>query len=247
MTVVSPHRGDAALALGLSVEAWLAEGHAVTIVNAFTRSEFAPYSDVGSVHENDRMSFASAVRKREDESWAKLYRGKLTLIDLNLKDAPLRLHCGADEAFGLQVNASEKAFVKIQKAVAASRADALVLPLGLGGHIDHVTAREAGLAGRAEWQPIAFYEELPEALALRAAGQLEHLLGELATTMRMKLEPVFVGDARSGEALAAGVARRRKVAWCYDSQMDEEETAAVSEYVVAYEGCERLWANEVWA
>ncbi len=246
MTVVSPHRGDAALALGLSVETWLAEGHAVTIVNAFTRSEFAPYSDVGSVHENDRMSFASAVRKREDESWAKLYRGKLTLVDLNLKDAPLRLHCGTDEVFGLQVNAAEKAFVKIQKAVVASRADALVLPLGLGGHIDHVTAREAGLAGRGGEQPLAFYEELPEALELRAAGELESRVGEMAMMLRMELEPVFLGDARSGEALAVGVARRRKVAWCYDSQMNEEETAAVSEYVMAYEGRERLWANEVW-
>ena len=151
ITVVSPHRGDAAFALGLSIGAWLREGHAVEVVSCFTRSEFAPYSDVGSVHRNDRVSFVTAVRKREDEEWRKQLareRGaaKFTITDLNLKDAPLRLHVGANEVFGRAADASEKVASKIRRALEMSKAGAWVLPLGLGGHVDHVTARDVALS-----------------------------------------------------------------------------------------------------
>ena len=66
IVVVSPHRSDAAFSLGLAVGSWLEQGHTVEVMNVFTRTEHAPYSDVDSLHPNDRMSFASAVRKRED-------------------------------------------------------------------------------------------------------------------------------------------------------------------------------------
>ncbi len=168
ITVVSPHRGDAAFALGLAIEAWLARGHAVEVVSCFTRSEFAPYSDVGSVHANDRVSFVTAVRKREDEAWRKLHpaqhgAAKLTLTDLNLKDAPLRLHCGANEVFGRAADASEKVVSKIRRALEMSRAGALVLPLGLSAHVDYVTARNVALSAQVAGFPVAFYEELPYA------------------------------------------------------------------------------------
>ncbi len=73
--MVAAHRVDAGLAVGLSIGAWLEQGHAVEVVSCFTRSEFAPFSDAGSLHANDRMSFVSATRKREDEAWAKMLRG----------------------------------------------------------------------------------------------------------------------------------------------------------------------------
>ena len=118
IVIVSPYRMDAALGLGLAVDAWLEQGHAVEVVNCFTRSEHAPHSDADSVHANDRLSFVSALRKREDEAWQKLYRSaKLTLTDLNLKDAPLRLHCAPEEVFSVAVNESDKSFAKIAKAL----------------------------------------------------------------------------------------------------------------------------------
>ena len=75
---------------------------------------------------------------------------KLTLTDLNLKDAPLRLHCGADEVFGRAADASEKMVAKIRRALEMSKAGALVLPLGLSGHVDYVTARDVALSAHVD-------------------------------------------------------------------------------------------------
>jgi LmbE family N-acetylglucosaminyl deacetylase len=250
ITVVSPHRGDAAFALGLSIEAWLAQGHAVEVVSCFTRSEFAPYSDVGSVHANDRVSFVTAVRKREDEAWRKLHPGqqgaaKLTLTDLNLKDAPLRLHCRANEVFGRTAEASEKVVSKIRRALEMSKAGALVLPLGLSGHVDHVTARDVALSALdGEAIPVAFYEELPEA-GVGGDDGIDAARLSLTLAVQGKLEPVFAGGEGLGEVEGA-VSKKRRVAWCYDSQIDEAATTGIAEYCRRFEGRERLWANAAW-
>ena len=243
ITVVSPHRGDAAFALGLSIRAWLVAGHAVEVVSCFTRSEFAPYSDVGSVHRNDRVSFVTAVRKREDEEWRKLHgAAKLTITDLNLKDAPLRLHVGANEVFGRAADASEKVVSKIRRALEMSKAGAWVLPLGLGGHVDHVTARDVALSALATVGiPVAFYEELPE--AADAAAEVDVAVAQLMLAVQSKLEPVLGGEA--GEVEDA-VAKKRRVAWCYDSQIDEATTTEIAEFCRRFEGGERMWANAAW-
>jgi hypothetical protein len=236
ITVVSAHRGDAALALGLSVAAWLEQRHAVEVVSCFTRSESAPFSDVGSLHANDRMSFASATRKREDECWAKMLRGKFTLTDLNMKDAPLRLHCDPHEVFGLMVNLEEKSAVKIRKAIERSCAELLVVPLALDGHVDRVMARDAGAAHLQATLPVAFYEDLPQALSFS-----DRALRDAALAVRKDLEDAFVAAA-----WADAVARKRRVAWCYDSQIDEATTLQIAEFCLRYEGRERLWANAAW-
>ncbi|MGA7157015.1 MAG: PIG-L family deacetylase [Acidobacteriaceae bacterium] len=242
ITVVSPHRGDAAFALGLAVEAWLAKGHAVEVVNCFTRSEFAPYSDVGSVHGNDRASFASAVRKREDEAWRRRYgAAKLTLTDLNLKDAPLRLHCRADEVFGRAADASEKIVAKMRIALEKSKASAFVLPLGLDGHVDHVTARDVALSLLPRGGPLAFYEELPEAAGEGAEGKIEAAVLALTLAVQSTLEPVFAEVSAEG-----AVEKKRRVAWCYDSQIDEAVTAEIATFCERYGGRERMWGTEAW-
>jgi len=249
IAVVSAHRGDAAFGVGLSVGAWLEAGHSVEVIACCTRSEFAPYSDIGSVHENDRMSFATAVRKREDEAWLKRYpaapgRGKLTLTDLNLKDAPLRLHVGADEVFGLEVNPAEKAVMKIQKAVERSRAQALVLPLALDRHIDRLTARVAAAQGWPTALPVAFYEDLPQAAQPGGEALVEAAVGSVLATMQLQLAPVFAGVAL--DDVTAAVDRKRRMAWCYDSQIDEATTTQIAEFCRPYGGWERMWASAAW-
>jgi LmbE family N-acetylglucosaminyl deacetylase len=241
IAVVSPHRGDAALALGLAVEAWLGQGHAVEVVSCFTRSEFAPYSDAGSLHANDRMSFVTAVRKREDEAWRKQYGvAKLTLTELNLKDAPMRLHCGPEQVFGRAADASEKVVAKIRRAMELSKAGAVVLPLGLGGHVDHLSARDAVLSGETSGLPLAFYEELPE--AARGVG-IEDAVSQLSLGLGAELQAAFAGGAQEAEE---AVGRKRRVAWCYDSQIDESVTAEIAAFCGRYGGRERVWANAAW-
>jgi LmbE family N-acetylglucosaminyl deacetylase len=243
ITVVSAHRGDAALGLGLAIEAWLAEGHAVEVVSCFTRSEFAPYSDAGSLHANDRMSFVTAVRKREDEAWRKqVGLAKLTLTDLNLKDAPIRLHLHAEKVFDRPADVSEKVVSKIRRAMEMSKAGAVVLPLGLGGHVDAVSARDAAMPVDAS-VPLAFYEELPYAARADGEGAWEKAMEQVPVGVRAELQPVLVGCAKG---LEEAVVRMRRVVWCYDSQFDEAATREIAEYCRRYEGRERVWANAAW-
>lgn len=248
ITVVSPHRGDAAFALGLAIEAWLADGHAVEVVSCFTRSEFAPYSDAGSLHANDRLSFVTAVRKREDEAWRKQYgAAKLTLTDLNLKDAPIRLHCGTDKVFGRPADVSQKVVLKIRRAVEMSKAGAVVLPLGFDGHVDRVSARDAAMAAVTPGMPLAFYEELPYAARAEGNGDLESALGQLRVTLQTELQPGFARGLDGAEdSIEGAVLRKRRFALCYDSQIDESVTTEIAEFSRRYCGRERLWCNAAW-
>jgi LmbE family N-acetylglucosaminyl deacetylase len=246
IVVLSPHRDDAAFSVGLAVSSWLNAGHAVEVLNCFSRSEYAPYSDVHSVHANDRMSFATAVRSREDECWRKLCGNKLTISDLRLKDAPIRFHCSLDEIGGLAIRPEEKAFAKIRSAIAERRGP-LVLPLGIGAHVDHLTAREAALAAVDDARPIAFYEDLPYAARGESAAA-EDLAGELSLRLKCDLLPISIGEELAGEEedVEIAVARKRKFALCYDSQIDDGEVTEIAEFSRRYGGRERLWANEAW-
>jgi LmbE family N-acetylglucosaminyl deacetylase len=247
IVVVSPHRGDAAFGLGLAVGTWLAEGHAVEVTNVFTRTEQAPFSDVDSLHGNDRMSFASAVRKREDEAWVKRYvgqlgRGKLTLVDLNLKDAPLRLHCGTDEVFQREPELTEKVVSKLTRALELSKADAVVLPLGVGRHVDHLTVRVAGLPKDRQVFPLAFYEEQP--YTARATPEaLDQAVQAATLAAAVPLEASFA--CVLGDVVAAVKLKQRQVL-CYDSQLDDAAMAEIAEFSRRYEGRERLWVNAAW-
>jgi LmbE family N-acetylglucosaminyl deacetylase len=248
IVIVSPHRSDAAFSLGLAVGSWLEQGHAVEIVNVFTRTAHAPYSDVDSLHENDRVSFASAVCKREDEAWVKRYvgqlgRGRLALDDLNLKDAPLRLHCSADEVYTREPELTEKVVSKLTRALQLSKADAIVLPLGVGDHVDHLTVRTAGLPADRQVFPLAFYEDQPYTAQLAESATLNEVVMAATLVAAVPLEPVYVSEATDVDA---AVARKQRLAICYDSQVEDATTIQMAEFSRNYAGRERLWANAAW-
>lgn len=245
IAVVSPHRNDAGFSLGLTIEAWLRLGHAVEVVNVFTRTEHAPYSDADSLHPNDRASFASAVRKREDEAWVKLYaglpgRGRLTLTDAGLKDAPLRLHCAEDEVLRREPVLSDKVMQKVKRTMEQARAAAVVLPLGVGHHVDHLTAQLAALPPDAGNVPLAFYEDLPYAAQ---GGDVDAALQASALAAGVPLQSWFAEEARPVDA---AVARKRKLALCYDSQIEDATAETIAAFCMQYEGRERLWVNAAW-
>ena len=247
IVVISPHRDDAAFSLGLSVENWLTAGHAVHVLNCFTRSEYAPYSDAESLHANDRASFVSAVRKREDIAWAKLLGNRLKITDLDLLDAPLRLACGVEEVSTVEIRPGDRAMARVAGAVAKlarlGPADtlAIVLPLAIGRHIDHRVTRQAGLealAGSA--LPVAFYEDLP--YAARPGADAE--IGTSAEATGLVLQPDFTAEA--AEDVSSQMTRKRRMADCYDSQIDTDVAMQIAAFAEQYSGRERLWTNEAW-
>jgi LmbE family N-acetylglucosaminyl deacetylase len=240
--VLSPHRDDAAFSLALSITRWRASGHRVTILNLFSRSLHAPFSDVDTVHENDRLTYVSALRRREDESFARQIPG-LAMVDVNLKDAPIRLRCDPASVWTLPVDPNDASIPKIRKAItnlAEGKAafGALVLPLGLAGHIDHRVVREAALPLYPQL-PRAFYEELPYAARPEAIDGLAD--PALSSQLGEPLTPVYVHGTAANPA-----AFKRRVAGIYASQISDDEVATIASFGQRYHDAERLWANPAW-
>ena len=244
--VLSPHRDDAAFSLSLAIDSWLAARHTVTLLNCFTRSLYAPFSDADFVHQNDRLSYVSAMRRKEDEAFARhlphANARNLRLVDLNLKDAPIRLRCADDDVCNLPVNPADPAIPKIARSLEkqiAAGTDAIVLPLALGHHVDHRTVREATLP-LAQSLPCAFYEDLPYALRPGVSVDLE--AHDVATSLEDPLTPVTVASLAPAEAAAL----KRRLVLLYASQIDSDEGERISSFCLRYHGAERLWANPSW-
>jgi len=248
--ILSPHRDDAAFSLSIAITNWLESRHTVTILNVFTRSRYAPYSDAAFVHENDQLSYVSAMRLREDEHFLRritetLPRGlksNLHMVDLNLKDAPIRLRIPLEELSDNAVNPADPAFEKIRKALTkqseAAAMEALVLPAALGKHIDHLTAREAAMP-LTTTIPAAFYEDLPYATTHPSTATDLESLRESAEQRNDPLSPVLY-------QIESGVERKRKLILGYASQIDDEAGTLISNFATRYNGGERLWVNQSW-
>ena len=247
IVVVSPHRDDAAFSLGLSIETWLRAGHRVDILNCFTQSEYAPFSDVDSLHGNDKRSFVSAVRRREDIAWNKLVGGRLKITDLDLLDAPLRLACSVDEVLTIEIRPGDRAVARVAGALRklAEKAEpgqlALSLPLAIGDHIDHRVVHHAALEALATAAvPIAFYEDLPYAVRPGADETIE----ARANATGFELAPSFAQEAST--AVAETLRRKHRIAEGYDSQIDNDVAWQLTSFAERYGGRERLWANAAW-
>ena len=119
------------------------------------------------------------------------------MVDLNLKDAPIRLRIPLEELSDTPVNPADPSIEKIRKALTkqseAGAMEALVLPAALGNHVDHLTVREAAISFTTTL-PSAFYEDLPYATTHpSAATDLEALREADGTTQRAS-QPRHLSD-----------------------------------------------------
>lgn len=220
------------------------------MLNVFTRSRHAPYSDAAFVHENDQLSYVSAMRLREDEVFLrrithdlpKGLKSNLQKVDLNLKDAPIRLRLSAEESCTTPVNLADPAIEKIRKALTRYTEDgamhAMVLPAAIGGDVDHLTVREAALPFIATL-PSAFYEDLPYAANLTSVDP--DLDGLRAATSAIQ-QPLSFILCQSEDA----VERKQALVVGYASQIDAEAGKLIGNFAARYGGGERLWGNPAW-
>ena len=217
--IISPHQDDAAFSLG-SVLAELSRcGISVMIVNCLTVSGYAPFSALKTPRAVSRL------RHCEDVEFAGRLGANTSIIDLGCLDAPLRLGTACEHVCGLR-----PAFDPARRNLSRKLRDVLgaapaILPLGLGGHVDHVLARdEALLAGGS---PLAFYEELP--YAYRSAD-VDREARDILSNCGMQAFPHLCG--------ATGAAFKRKLIGAYRSQA----SSAGLDQITSYRGgTERLW------
>jgi LmbE family N-acetylglucosaminyl deacetylase len=248
--ILSPHRDDAAFSLSIAITNWLRARHTVTILNVFTRSRYAPYSDAAFVHENDELSYVSAMRLREDEhflrrvteSLPKGLKNHLHMVDLNLKDAPIRLRIPLEDLSSTPVNPADPSIEKIRRAltkqIESESMEALVVPAGMGSNIDHLTVREAAQPFTASI-PSAFYEDLPYAVTHSTASEDLEALQQAALTRNEPLSPVL-------SQIDSAVEFKRRLVLGYASQIDDHHGDLISNLAAHYNGGERLWANQSW-
>jgi LmbE family N-acetylglucosaminyl deacetylase len=190
------------------------------------------------------------MRLREDEHFLrritqdlpKGLKNNLHKIDLNLKDAPIRLRIPLEELSDTPANPADAAIEKIRKALTKQSEEdamqALVLPAALGNHVDHLTVREAATSF-AGGVPFAFYEDLPYAATHPSAATDLEALREAAEQRKEPLSPVVY-------RIDSAVERKRKLILGYASQIDDEIGTLISDFAMRYNGGERLWANQAW-
>jgi hypothetical protein len=182
------------------------------------------------------------------------------MVDLNLKDAPIRLRIPDDVLYNTPVNPEDPAIEKIRKALTRQselgNLEALVLPAALGHHVDHLAVREAALPLAAS-VPSAFYEDLPYAATHTSVAADLDALQNAAAKIGEPLTPILyptpakpeenpAAEPETAAAKAERIARKRRLILGYASQIDEEAADAIANFATRYQAAERLWANPQW-
>src|SRR5262249_12644720 len=131
---------DGAFSLAMTIRALACAGHQVRIVNCFTVSNYAPYAAAAGSGE------VGEIRRREDRDFVSRIGFGVDVVDLEMLDAPLRLQCPVAAVRRRPMRAVEDAEARrIAGALVKLKTRTLLVPAGIGGHIDHRIAREAGL------------------------------------------------------------------------------------------------------
>jgi hypothetical protein len=190
------------------------------------------------------------MRLREDEHFLrritqdlpKGLKGNLHMVDLNLKDAPIRLRVPLEDLSDTPVNPADPSIEKIRKALTkqseAGAVEALVLPAALGNHVDHLTVREAAISFTMGI-PAAFYEDLPYATTHPSAATDLEALREAAATRNEPLSAVIY-------QIESAIEYKRRLVLGYASQINDAAGTLISDFAARYGGGERLWANQSW-
>lgn len=239
IVILSPHRDDAAFSCGVLLTVALNSCPAL-IVNIFSRSGYAPFTPL---IEARGLAAVTALRSTEDEAFLEALcttaRAPVTLIDLDLVDAPWRLHLETEDV--LRETLSPSAYQQQVAGLATVLAPHLahspctLLPLALGGtglqgHLDHRIVRDAALRC-APPATLAFYEDSPYAARMQPQFR-EHAIAQFSAAYN--LAPVHVCHPQ-----AASLKSHHSL--CYLSQVAPSTVAEMSAYTAQRSG-ELLYA-----
>lgn len=231
LTVISPHHDDAALSLGGTIAALQGSSLSVRVINCFTRSGFA------HGHTGHSEEAVSRLRGEEDRAFATAVGLSHAVVNLGLRDAALRHPDGLRAIFRGASRPEHPADVEALAAAIRQLAmpQAIAAPLGLGGHLDHLVARDAAM--RVGCGVLAFYEDLPYAARCGDEAHRE-ALREVTARVGQPLWPTCLVSAIDHTLKATLLDR-------YPSQLTDEVRRRVIDYTRAL-GSERLWATSAF-
>ncbi|MDQ2843664.1 MAG: hypothetical protein M3Y72_22005 [Acidobacteriota bacterium] len=214
MTVLSPHRDDAAFSLFLWLCRWSLLPVKLKVINFFTRSGYAPHAD------SDDVPSITAIREAEDERVFSLISTSIEVIDGGLLDAPLRVDIAVPDVFKPESRSLVKEdqidqVTRFMQPAAAS--DLYLAPLGLGGHLDHWLVHEAARRTLPH-ESLGFYEDLPYAI-WASAEQLQSKIG-------IDLQRFVLCDTSS--CATSSVQSKRGAVGEYKSQITPTEADAIA-------------------
>ena len=229
LTILSPHRDDAAFSLFCALTKWRRLPVEIKVINFFTESAYAP-------HAKPPVASASALRKREDR--AVLYRiGRgIRVVDEGMLDAPLRLGIDALTVCNPETAAllRRELVCELVEHVRSQHPSLILAPLGLGGHIDHLAVHAAAL--RSPIGPrLGFYEELPYRM-WTSPEALRCRVESAETELRIQLRPFVVREH-------SAVFQKRRAIARYRSQITPQEALEIARWTREQRG-ERLWLPE---
>jgi LmbE family N-acetylglucosaminyl deacetylase len=231
VTILSPHQDDAGFSLALTIGEFVRAGHRVRIVNCFTESAYAPHTSASSVSE------IGAVRSREDREFASRIGNGIEVVDLGLRDAPLRLGCDVSQVRSRKPGEIDReAGAKILESLSGIGSDLVLAPLGVGGHIDHLVVRDVGIQMAKDTHRVIFYEDLPYAAELRACC-FERAVRGFARRLGRPIRAAWIRGA-------AGMGAKLFAIQAYSSQLSGNQFDPIIRYGESHAGCERIWGAE---
>ena len=225
LTVLSPHRDDAAFSLFLALSYWSSSGVRLRVVNFFTVSEYGPRVHSGALS-------VTTARRREDHRVLARIDG-LAVHDLQLLDAPIRLGISPASVFepGLAESIAQSEANALARRIRKYFRRGLVLaPLALGDHVDHHLVRRASIESSFAHK-LGFYEDLPYAM-WASDDVLRARVSECEDSTQTVLKPVVVRSR-------AFLQKRAAIAG-YQSQIALADANAIARFASRYGG-ERIW------
>ena len=225
--ILSPHIDDAAFGLALTISKCANNNIPVTIINCFTVTKWTAIAV-----DNKEISAVSLLRKNEDAAFYKTI-GNITIINLDLTDAPLRNgYIFQQQPFQQnEIELIDELTTLLEKYV-----DGLLFcPLGIGNHIDHAICRAAVLKLYKKIN-VLFYEDLPYARRI-SAQQIESHIKQLEQELDVQLTNHTDGF------LNCKIDKEQAIR-LYKSQMNEEIASEIIAHLNHLKG-ERVWGEEV--
>lgn len=161
---LSPHLDDAAFSVG-PLLAEFATNARVTVATVFTQTVTNPsgfalacQEDKGLAPDVDYMD----LRRKEDEEWAKIIGADV--VHGHFMEAPHRGYHSPVELFGPILDSDEikLSLTKwLDEIIDISTPDLILVPLGIGGHVDHQWVRKIASEAITACATLVFFKDQP--------------------------------------------------------------------------------------